>query len=75
MSFPVSAMYPMINRYLAEPRELASSLLSRVDIVHMYRGRICRENCKNMAHLEEILQKLLIPDNTVIQQVIQTFLD
>ncbi|CAH3171023.1 unnamed protein product [Porites lobata] len=34
----------------------------------MYRGRTCRENCKNMAHLEEVLQKLLIPDNTVIQQ-------
>jgi len=40
-----------------------------MSVSRAYTSKLLGEQRGNMAELEEILQKLLVPDNTVIQQV------
>ena len=59
-------------RHVLRVRNLRGKLLSRAILFCCIAGLFVdqRNVKKNMAELEEILEKLLVPDNTVIRQVI-----
>lgn len=75
--FPYILFFPCvafsnIKRYTRTDRVQNSFRARLATLLWVYRGRTRPnywESKGNMAELEEILQKLLVPDNTVIQQV------